>query len=622
VVLKAKKFEGNDSAGNSDLGDVNGIGYSADYLQNLDAWSPSTAQPGASSAQTGGALSDASGGVTTQTVSTTGSGLVFNNTYATGDSAQYITCIVAAEQKLESLFTNKVTLNITFNAQASGTSGDLATNSWPSFVDVSFTQLKSKLPASDVLPSTDPNPAGGNDWALPEAYARMLGLSTSTPGTDDTVTLDTSWNWSYGQDVTNTLEHEISEGAMGRVGGLGDQNSVWSTMDLFRYSSPGVHDYTDGRDGITTYFSSNGTTLSTLSFNNEYNGNTKENSGDTADFIQQDVFGTGDPGETNVLSPTDLSNMYALGWTSARTSTPDNFTGNGTSDILLQGSSGALVDWILQNGTLSSGDNINNPALSGYSVVHDSYSQLALTGDFNGDGTSDILLQSSNGTLIDWIIKNGTLSSGNNINNPAAYGYSVVGTGDFNGDGTTDLLLQNSSGNLVDWTMKNGALSGGNNINNPALYGYSLVGTGDFNGDGTTDLLLQNSSGNLVDWTMQNGTLSGGNNINNPSLYGYALVGTGDFNGDGTTDLLLQNSSGNLVDWIMQNGMLSGGNNINNPSLYGYSLLGTGDYNGDGTTDLLLQNSSGNLVDWTMKNGTLSGGNNINNPTLYSYHVA
>ena len=38
------------------------------------------------------------------------------------------------------------------------------------------------------------------------------------------------------------------------------------------------------------------------------------NNGDTADFIQQDVFGTGNPGETNTLSQTDIQVMETLGW--------------------------------------------------------------------------------------------------------------------------------------------------------------------------------------------------------------------------------------------------------------------------------------------------------------------
>ena len=99
----------------------------------------------------------------------------------------------------------------------------------------------------------------------------------------------------FGQDVINGVIHELSEGAMGRVGGLGDQNGVWSAMDLFRYTAAGAPDYSDGRDGLTTFFSSTGgseTSASgggkgapTLSFNNEFSGSTKVNGGDTADFV-------------------------------------------------------------------------------------------------------------------------------------------------------------------------------------------------------------------------------------------------------------------------------------------------------------------------------------------------
>jgi hypothetical protein len=252
--------------------------------------------------------------MTTQTVVTPGSGLVFNNTYDASCTQQYINCIVAAEQQLEGLFTNPVTINIKFAESPSGINGAfLATNSWSSWVTVSYAQLKSVLPASNGLPSSDPT--GGHTWSLPVAYARMLGLTSSGPAVDDTVILNSSYNWSFGRDVIDTVEHEISEGAMGRVGGLGDQNGAWSTMDLFRYSAPGVRDFSDGRDGKTTYFSAKGSVLSTISFNNEYNSNgNKVNTGDTADFTQQDVFGIGRSGETNALSQTDIAVMNALGW--------------------------------------------------------------------------------------------------------------------------------------------------------------------------------------------------------------------------------------------------------------------------------------------------------------------
>jgi hypothetical protein len=247
--------------------------------------------------------------MTTQTVSSAGSGLVFVNTYTADDTQQYIDCIVAAETQLESLFTNSVTINITFDEVNQGNTGFLATNQW-SFVDVSYSQLESVIPAADALPATDPT--GGHTWTLPDAYARMLGLSSYIPTTDQTITLNTYNDFSYGQDVINLVEHEITEGSMGRVGGLGDQNSAWSTMDLFRYSAPGIRDFTDGRDGLTTYFSSNGNVLSSLSFNNQYIDSTHVNTADVADFTQQDVFGTG---EGNNLSSTDITVMNALGWT-------------------------------------------------------------------------------------------------------------------------------------------------------------------------------------------------------------------------------------------------------------------------------------------------------------------
>ena len=303
---------------------------------NRDGTDQDFSGPALSSALTGGALvsgfvvpsqAGASGDIT-ESVSFANSSLVFNNTFTANVSLAYKNAVLAAEQDLASHWSNSITLNLKFDAQASGTNGTfLATNSW-SGTHVTYATLKNALttlashePSNTVLqqavahlPTIDPS--GGAGFGVSLAYARLLGVSASTGNPDDTVTLNTSYNWTFGQDVINALEHEISEGGMGRVGGLGDQNHDWAVMDLFRYNSSGVADFTDGRDGRTTFFSfDGGHTLSTLSFNNEFNSNgTKVNGGDTADFNQLDVFGTGNPGETNKLSLTDIQTMDALGW--------------------------------------------------------------------------------------------------------------------------------------------------------------------------------------------------------------------------------------------------------------------------------------------------------------------
>jgi hypothetical protein len=270
-----------------------------------------------------------------ESVSFAGSNIAFNNTFASGLSQAYINCALAAEQSIASNWSAiaPVTLNEAFTAQAEGQSNEpLASNNFY-YVKVSYAALKGALDTLAVtaiasheanpylqqavanLPASDPSNGAGFDLALP--YARMLGFAAQVGVPEDTVTLNTSFGWNYGQDVINTLTHEISEGGMGRIGGLGTSSvNFWSLMDLFRYNASHVADYTNGRDGQTTYFSYNGgATLSGLSYNNQFNTLGQQlNGGDTADFTQVDVFGTGFPGETNMLSQTDIQIMEALGW--------------------------------------------------------------------------------------------------------------------------------------------------------------------------------------------------------------------------------------------------------------------------------------------------------------------
>ena len=85
--------------------------------------------------------------------------------------------------------------------------------------------------------------------------ARLLGIpgagTSSLPDVQLVLGTDFTWNFdpnnrgaANGYDAIGAIEHEISEGGFGRVGGLGYQNHAWGPMDLFRYSSPGHRDYT------------------------------------------------------------------------------------------------------------------------------------------------------------------------------------------------------------------------------------------------------------------------------------------------------------------------------------------------------------------------------------------
>ena len=86
--------------------------------------------------------------------------------------------------------------------------------------------------------------------------------------------------------------------------------------------------------------------------------------------------------------------------------------------------------------------------------------------------------------------------------------WRIAGTGDFNGDGTTDILWHDAYGDVTIWMMSAGSIAQGVSVGNLPT-NWSIVGTGDFDGDGITDILWRNTAGDVLIWLMNsNGTSS------------------------------------------------------------------------------------------------------------------
>ena len=155
--------------------------------------------------------------------------------------------------------------------------------------------------------------------------------------------------------------------------------------------------------------------------------------------------------------------------------------------------------------------------------------------DFNGDGPSDILLRdATSDTLAQFVMHNGTATWANI--GWAGTNWQPAGTGDFNGDGTSGILLRDLGGSLGEFVMHNGTPTWAGV--GWAATNWQVVGIGDFNGDGTSDILLGDAGGSLGEFVMHNGTPTWAGV--GWAATNWQVAGIGDFNGDGTSDILLR----------------------------------------------------------------------------------
>ncbi|MBL4776010.1 MAG: hypothetical protein JKY87_08180, partial [Mariprofundus sp.] len=231
-----------------------------------------------------------------------------------------------------------------------------------------------------------------------------------------------------------------------------------------------------------------------------------------------------------------------------------------------------------------------------------------ITGDWNGDGLTDIARVSGGGVLFNvstgsgftsYNGLSGTWSPGQGFTDANTY---PLLTGDWNGDGLTDIARVSGSGLLFDistgsgftaynalptWSPSQGYIDGNT---------YPLL-TGDWNGDGLTDIARVGGSGmnfmtstgsGFATYNGISGTWSPGQGLADANTY--PLL-TGDWNGDGLTDLGRVTGSG--ISFMSSTG--SGFTNYNGISTWSpgqgftdgnaYPLI-TGDWNGDGLTDI------------------------------------
>ena len=242
-----------------------------------------------------------------------------------------------------------------------------------------------------------------------------------------------------------------------------------------------------------------------------------------------------------------------------------DFNGEGHADMLWRKSDGTLAMWLMNGSAIASSSGVTS---QGIAIAPDQSWNVAATGDFSGDGKADILWRQNGGSLVLWSMNGSTIASSDSLTfrgkpvSPDA-SWSVAGTGDFDGNGKTDILWRQSAGGaLAIWSMNDSSVTSsasvlyqGNKVMPDAS--WSVAGIGDFNGDGFADVLWRNSNNSLSLWQMagssvsSTGAITYQGNVATPDA-SWKLVEIGDFNGDGNCDVLWRNDNGTMAEWLMK----------------------------------------------------------------------
>ena len=150
------------------------------------------------------------------------------------------------------------------------------------------------------------------------------------------------------------------------------------------------------------------------------------------------------------------------------------------------------------------------------------------TGDFNGDGKSDILWRhTAQGDVWVWLMNGATPLSEVYVDTVDP-GYVVKGVGDVDGDLKADLVWHGAAGDVWVWLMNGPARLSQTYVGTVADTHYQIQQVADFDGNGKADLLWWNAvQGDVWIWPMDGTTVLAETYVGAVPDTNYRIVGSG-----------------------------------------------------------------------------------------------
>jgi hypothetical protein len=269
-----------------------------------------------------------------------------------------------------------------------------------------------------------------------------------------------------------------------------------------------------------------------------------------------------------------------------------DYNGDGKSDILWHnGSTGGNAIW----------KSANKATYQSVDSIADLDWVVAGVGDFDHNGKSDILWH-NRATGANAIWRSANKAAYQSVEGITDLNWVVAGVGDFNGDGRADILWHNqATGANTIW--RSASKANQQYVDSITDLNWVVAGVGDFNGDGKDDILWRNqATGANTIW--KSAKKSSQQSVESVSTSQWKVAGVGDFSGDGKADILWRSlSTGSNTIWKSAN--KADQQNIQTVSDLDWQVAGVGDFNGDGKADVLWRDmATGSNSIW--RNGNKS----------------
>jgi len=262
------------------------------------------------------------------------------------------------------------------------------------------------------------------------------------------------------------------------------------------------------------------------------------------------------------------------------------------------GRTGKVVIWLMN------GSNVAQSAVIG---TAGSNWKILGTGDFTGQGNSDVLLSNTiTRELAIWFMK-GASVTGRQDFFLHGVGGMVQGIGDLVGNGFADLIFRNSSNGNTWVLLNNGPPNFNVSWSGKVPPNWVIAGLADTAGSGVPQLIWRNrDTGRIIRWFFSNGVPTQAIDLGRVPP-AWALKGFGDLDGNGSDDIIWQNSNtGAVIIWYSSGAQFSASAVLGKVAPR-WSLSGTAYLNGNGPGQIIWRNTAnGQVLAWNVNGSSVS----------------